>query len=138
MEENNDVITRAATELFFLQANRHKDIRALIATQREVVREVKIYKTKAESLVEEMKSMASVHTLESAKAASRISDLEKQLLNVEKEREINLDKHVKFVKTLQDRIAMLEVEAKEASSKEEASYKDDEAMDQVTFMKAFM
>ena len=138
MEENNAVITRVVDELFFRQRTMHRDMRALIVTQRKVVREVKIYKTKAESLVEEMKSMANTYTLEAAKAASTISGLDKKLQDVEKEKEIDLDKHVEFVKTLHARIAGLEGQLKEASSKEEASYKDDEAMSQVTFMKAFM
>ena len=104
---------RLADRSSFAKRTRHKEMRALIATQKEIVREVKLYKTKAESLVEEMKSMASAHTLEAAKAASTISDLEKKLLqDAEKEREIDLDKHVEFVKTLQTRIAELEGQLK--------------------------
>ena len=52
--------------------------------------------------------MANAHTLEAAKAASTVSDLEKRLRDAEKEREVDLDKHVEFVKTLQTRIAELE------------------------------
>ena len=138
MEENHAAITRAATELFFRQANRHRDMRGLIATQKEVVREVKLYKTKAESLVDEMKAMASAHELQSAKAASKISDLEKKLQDVERESETDLDKHVEFVKTLQARISGLEGQLKEASAKEETSFKEGESNGQVIFMKAFM
>ena len=138
MEDNNATITRAAADLFFRQANRHKYMRALIANQKEIVREVKIYKTKAESVVEEMKSMANAHTLELAKAASTISGLEKKLQDVEKEREIDIDKHVEFLKTLQACIAGMEEKHKETSSREEASFRDGEANGQVVFMKAFM
>ena len=138
MEENNAAITRAASELFFRQANRHKDMRALITTQKEIVREVKIYKMKAEAVAEEMKVMASSHELESAKATLKISDLEKSLQDVEKERETDLDKHVEFVKSLQARIAGLEGQLKEATVKEETSFRDSEANGQVVFMKAFM
>ena len=105
LEENNAAITRAAAELFYRQTNRQRDIRAMILSQKEILRDVKAHKARAEAVTEEMKSMAQAHTLESTKAASKISDLEKRLLDVEKEREIDLDKHVEFVKTLQARIA---------------------------------
>ena len=50
LEETNAAITKAAAELFFRQATRHKEMRSLIATQKEIVKEVRLYKTKAESL----------------------------------------------------------------------------------------
>ena len=138
LEENNAAITRAATELFYRQVNRHRDMRAMILSQKEIIRDVKVHKAKAEAVAEEMKAMANTHELESAKAASKISDLEKRLQDVEKERETDLDKHVEFVKSLQARIAGLEGQLKEAASKEETSFRDGEANGQVVFMKAFM
>ena len=138
LEENNAAITRAATELFYRQANRQRDVRAMILSQKEILRDVKAHKARAEAVTEEMKAMSQAHTLESTKAASKISDLEKRLLDVEKEREIDLDKHVEFVKTLQARIASLEGQLKEASAKEETSFQEGEANGQVVFMKAFM
>ena len=115
LEKTNAAITKAAAEIFFRQTTRHKEMRSLIATQKEIVREVKLYKTKAESLADEMKSMTNAHTLEAAKAASTVSDLEKRLRDAEKEREIDLDKHVEFVKTLQTRITELEGQLKKAA-----------------------
>ena len=138
LEENNAAITRAATELFYRQLNRHQDVRAMILSQKEIICDVKAHKAKAEAVAEEMKEMANAHALETAKAASTISGLEKKLLYIEKEREIDLDKHVEFVKTLQARIAGLEEQLKEASAKEETSFRDGEANGQVVFMKAFM
>ena len=63
MEENNATITRAATELFY----RHRDMRSMILSQKEIIRDLKTYKIKAEVVDEEMKEMANAHALEAAK-----------------------------------------------------------------------
>ena len=61
MEENHAAITRATAEIFYRQASRHRDIRTLITTQKEVVKEAKSFKAKAESVAEEMRAMAKAH-----------------------------------------------------------------------------
>ena len=94
LEENNVAITRGIANIYFMQANRYKDLRALINTHKEVVKEAKLYKTPAESVTEEMRAMARTHKKHVDEVASKINELEKKLKEAKEERNIDLDKHV--------------------------------------------
>ena len=137
MEENHAAITRAATELFYRQASRHRDMRTLITTQKEVVKEAKSFKAKAESVAEEMRAMAKAHITQLGEAEAKLSEAKKKLTEAEQGRSADLEQHVEFVETLRIRIASLEDKVKKASEDQEAAFKDGEAAGQGDFHEGF-
>ena len=91
IEENHDAVTRVATEIFYRQVSRHRDMRTLITTQKEVVKDAKLFKAKAESVVEEIRSMVKTHKQQMEEAEAKLAKAEKKLKEAAEGRSSDLE-----------------------------------------------